>query len=111
SIVSVSRSALPPQVGQATCFQVGCRASGLPGSEKSALSGNRTGRSFSGTGTTPHLAQRITGIGQPQERWRDTPQSRRRYCVVASPAPRFTSSLIAAAIASLVDRPSRNFEL
>ena len=31
SIVSVSRVAGPPHCGQATCFQVGWRSSGLPG--------------------------------------------------------------------------------
>ena len=29
-------------------------------------SGSTTGRSLSGTGTTPHFSQWITGIGQPQ---------------------------------------------
>ncbi len=66
SIVSVSRVATPPQLGQATCFQVGCRSSGLPGASKVTSSGSFTGRSASGTGTTPHSAQWMTGIGQPQ---------------------------------------------
>ena len=34
SIVSVSRTAGPPQFGQVTCFQVGWRSSGLPGFSK-----------------------------------------------------------------------------
>ena len=45
SIVSVSRSAGAPHAGQATCFQVGCRSSGLPGSSKLISRGNSTGRS------------------------------------------------------------------
>src|ERR1700730_12667549 len=66
SIVSVSRLAAPPHCGQATCFQVGWRSSGVPGQSKSTSSGNRTGRSPTGTGTTPQLAQWMIGIGQPQ---------------------------------------------
>ena len=57
SSVSVSRSAFLPQRGQATCFQVGWRASGLPGWSKVTSSGSVTGRSFSGTGTTPQAPQ------------------------------------------------------
>ena len=66
SMVSVSRRAGPPHFGQATCFQVGWRSSGLPGLSNVTSSGSVTGRSFSGTGTTPHFAQWMTGIGQPQ---------------------------------------------
>src|SRR5579885_513555 len=66
SMVSVSRRALPPHFGQATCFQVGWRSSGLPGLSKVTSSGSVTGRSFSGTGTTPQLSQWMIGIGQPQ---------------------------------------------
>src|SRR5690242_16419596 len=66
SIVSVSRCAAPPHVGQLTFFHVGWRSSGLPGLSNVTSSGSTTGRSFTGTGTTPHLSQWITGIGQPQ---------------------------------------------
>ena len=66
SMVSVSRVALPPHAGQVTCFQVGWRSSGLPGLSKVTSSGSVTGKSFSGTGTTPHLSQWMIGIGQPQ---------------------------------------------
>ena len=45
SIVSVSRRAGLPQCGQATCFQVGWRSSGLPGWSKVTSSGSSTGRS------------------------------------------------------------------
>src|SRR5215813_10353031 len=66
SMVSVSRVALPPQHGQTTCFQVGWRSSGLPGRSNSTSSGSFTGKSASGTGTTPHEAQWRIGIGHPQ---------------------------------------------
>ena len=66
SIVSVSRRAGLPHCGQATCFQVGWRSSGLPGLSKVTSSGSFTGRSFAGTGTTPQVSQWMTGIGQPQ---------------------------------------------
>ena len=52
--------------GRSTFFQVGWRSSGLPGLSKATSSGSVTGRSFSGTGTTPHLSQWMIGIGQPQ---------------------------------------------
>ena len=66
SMVSVSRRAGLPHCGQATFFQVGWRSSGLPGRSKVTSSGSFTGRSFSGTGTTPQLSQWMIGIGQPQ---------------------------------------------
>src|SRR6476661_4882911 len=66
SIVSVSRRADPEHFGHFTFFHVGWRSSGLPGLSKLTSSGNVTGRSFSGTGTTPHLLQWMIGIGQPQ---------------------------------------------
>src|ERR1700722_10662075 len=66
SIVSVSRRAGLPQLGQATLVKLGCRSSGFPGRSKLTSSGRRTGRSATGTGTTPQASQWITGIGQPQ---------------------------------------------
>src|SRR3546814_8035997 len=42
SNVSVSRCAAPPHFGQATCFQVGCRSSGLPGASKVTRSEEHT---------------------------------------------------------------------
>src|SRR6478752_9061999 len=66
SIVSVSRRAGPEHWGHFTFFQVGWRSSGLPGLSKVTSSGSVTGRSFSGTGTTPQASQWIIGIGQPQ---------------------------------------------
>jgi len=38
----------------------------VAGLSKETSSGSTTGRSLSGTGTTPQLGQWITGIGQPQ---------------------------------------------
>src|ERR1700733_4306838 len=66
SKVSVSRRAAPPQLGQLTYFQVGCRSSGLPGWSKLTSSGSLTGGSCSGTGTSAQDGQRMIGIGQPQ---------------------------------------------
>ena len=66
SMVSVSRRAGSPHFGQGTCFQVGWRSSGLPPWLKSTSFGSFTGRSWSGTGTTPQVLQWIIGIGQPQ---------------------------------------------
>src|SRR5689334_17011738 len=57
SIVSVSRLAIPEHFGHLTFFQVGWRSSGLPGLSKVTSSGSVTGRSLSGTGTTPHFGQ------------------------------------------------------
>src|SRR5208283_2220652 len=62
SMVSVSRRAGPEHCGHATFFQVGWRSSGLPGLSKVTSSGSVTGKSFSGTGTVPHLSQWMTGI-------------------------------------------------
>src|SRR3569832_1181013 len=66
SMVSVSRCALLLLLGQVTCFQVGCWSSVLLGLSKLSSSGSTTGRSTSGTGTTSHFGQWMTGIGQPQ---------------------------------------------
>ena len=66
SIVSVSRRAGAQHFGQATSRQVGWRSSGFPGWSKLTSSGSTTGRSATGTGTTPQASQWMTGIGQPQ---------------------------------------------
>ena len=67
SMVSVSRSAAPPQLGQVVCRQVGWNLSGLsPVGRHSMSSGSSTGSSSSGTGTGPQCGQCTTGIGQPQ---------------------------------------------
>ena len=74
----MSRVAAPLQVGQVAAFHAVSASSGLPLTLKLITSGNFTGSWSLGTGTTPHLAQWIIGIGQPQGRWRDTSQSRSR---------------------------------
>src|SRR4029078_4641559 len=66
SMVSVSRRAGPAHFGHFTFFQVGWRSSGVPGLSKVTSCGNVTGRSLSGTWTTPHFSQWMMGIGQPQ---------------------------------------------
>ena len=66
SIVSVSRRAAPPHLGQVAFVQVGWRSSGLPGSAKLTSSGSRTGSLSRASGTTPQAGQCSTGIGQPQ---------------------------------------------
>ena len=79
SRVSVSRSAGPPQCGQVVCFQVGWRASGVAGPAEVEVVGQahrQLARAARRPGRRP--AQWMTGIGQPQPRWRETPQSRRR---------------------------------
>ena len=83
---------------------------GLPVREKSIWSGSFTGSALSGNATTPHLAQCTTGIGQPQGRWRDTSQSRRRKFTVRSPMPAFSSRAAISFLASSTDMPSRKRE-
>src|SRR5512139_3580383 len=58
SIVSVSRRAFPPHVGQAVSRKAGDSPSGDSPLPVNATSmGRRTGRSFSGTGTVPQESQ------------------------------------------------------
>ena len=67
SIVSVSRREGAPQQGQATFTQLSSWARGeAPLPLKATWRGSSTGNCSTGTGTTPQLAQWITGIGQPQ---------------------------------------------
>ncbi len=66
SIVSVSRRAGLPQVGQATFRKASHLFSGLPEPSGIRSSGSTTGRSFSGTGTAPCSSQWMIGIGVPQ---------------------------------------------
>lgn len=80
-MVSVSRSAGLPHTGQVTDFHCVAAASGempLGASASPRRSGSFTGSWSSGTGTSPQLGQWMIGIGQPQKRWRDSSQSRRR---------------------------------
>jgi hypothetical protein len=68
-MVSVSRSASPRHFGHFTFRNASLVPSGLlpsPRGWKSTSSGSTTGRSDSGTGTTPQLGQWIMGMGAPQ---------------------------------------------
>ena len=79
SIVSVSRRAGPPHVGQRVATKASDCKSGFPSAPRnSTSSGRRTGKSASGTGTTPQAGQWIAGIGVPQYLCREISQSRRR---------------------------------
>src|SRR5215510_2882955 len=79
SMVSVSRLAVLPHFGQVAFTNSGTFFKGdSPVPVNFACSGNITGKSFSGTGTMPQSSQYKTGIGAPQNRWRDIPQSRKR---------------------------------
>src|SRR5690606_27148364 len=66
SMVSVSRPASAPRFGHFTFMNPGVLLSGLSEPSLTMLYGNTTGRSCSGTGTSPHLAQWMSGTGQPQ---------------------------------------------
>ncbi len=58
SMVSVSRTAGPPQVGQVVLRKPSCRRSGdSPVGRNSTSSGASTGSWSSGTGTMPSVAQ------------------------------------------------------
>jgi hypothetical protein len=66
SIVSVSRVAGPAHFGQVVLTKSARFASGFPAPLGTQSSGSTTGRSASGTGTSPHAAQWTIGIGVPQ---------------------------------------------
>ena len=66
SIVSVSRRASLPHFGHLQARNAASFASGLPLPSGTRFSGSFTGNCSSGTGTSPHFAQWISGIGQPQ---------------------------------------------
>ncbi len=100
SIVSVSRFAGPPQRGQVVSTKSARFASGLPPPSVTQSSGSTTGKSVSGTGTSPHAAQWTIGIGVPQYRCREMPQSRSRNVTVFSPSPFAARSAAIASTAS-----------
>src|SRR5688500_14420416 len=80
-IVSVSRSAGPPHVGQVVLTHSAARASGErpePSGVKSTISGSSTGSCSSGIGTSPCVGQKTIGMGAPQYFWREISQSRMR---------------------------------
>ena len=85
-MVSVSRRAAQPQRGQSTWSQDSIFESTDPPMPVISTSrGNSTGRSSSGTGTSPHSPQWIIGMGVPQYRCREIPQSRNRQAILGSP--------------------------
>ena len=78
-MVSVSRRAGPPHVGHVVCHEfLGGRQRRPALGGVVLTSGNTTGNWSSGTATMPHFSQCTIGIGQPQYRWREISQSRRR---------------------------------
>ena len=100
SIVSVSRTAWPPQTGQTVSLNVFDVVIGdFPTTEKSTSFGNNTGNWFSGTGWIPHLSQYTTGIGAPQYLCLEISQSRSLYCVLNSPKPLSTAHWVIAFLA------------
>lgn len=69
SMVSVSRSAGPPHLGQAVWTKASDLESGdfpVPVGWKSFISGRSTGSLSSGTGTVPQAGQWTMGMGAPQ---------------------------------------------
>src|SRR5260364_444384 len=106
SIVSVSRRARAPHCGHTQSIKAADFASGLPEPSGTRSSGRRTAISERGTGTTPHASQGVSGIGVPQYRCLEMPQSRSRQRVHGSPKPRAFKSAPTALIASAEDRPS-----
>jgi hypothetical protein len=66
SKVSVSRSALPPHLGQIQEMKLSIFLMGEPLPSNSTSTGNTTGNSASGTAEAPQVAQLMIGIGVPQ---------------------------------------------
>ena len=67
SIVSDSRVAGPPQLGQVALRNPSCDFSGdSPVGRKATSVGSTTGRFSSGSGTTPQRSQKRMGMGVPQ---------------------------------------------
>ena len=57
SMVSVSRRAAPPHLGQVVLIHSGTLSSGFPSPPNFAFSGSLIGSSATGTGWTPHVSQ------------------------------------------------------
>src|SRR5580700_8090894 len=111
-MVSVSRRAGPPHLGQVVFTNSGNPLSGEPtASAISTFSGKITGKSFSGTGTMPSFSQYSIGIGVPQYRCREIPQSFNRYVTVALPKPFCSAKADMVLIASAHSRPLYGPEL
>src|SRR5580698_8703423 len=69
SMVSVSRRAGPPQMGQVVWRKPSWNDNGdCPVGRNSTSSGATMGSCSSGTGTTPWSGQYTAGMGQPQKR-------------------------------------------
>ena len=111
SKVSVSRVAGFAQIGQLTFFQLGWLTNGLPVSSNSISSGSVTGSCFSGTLTMPQASQLITGIGHPQYRCLDTPQSLNLKLVDLFPQLSSVAFFSIALKASSKDKPLNSPEL
>ena len=111
SMVSVSRRAGFPQRGQVTLTNPSRFASGdSPCGEKSTSWGSTTGRSSSGTGTSPSSWQWMMGMGAPQYRCLEISQSRRRKDTAWRPVPCSSSHAVTAGMLSGVRRPSKGPE-
>jgi hypothetical protein len=78
SSVSVSRCAGPPQAGTGRGLPVQIGIQRIAPHREIDFLRQQHRQLASGTGTTPQAAQCTMGMGQPQGRWRDTSQSRRR---------------------------------
>src|ERR1700682_2227542 len=105
-MVSASRCAGPPPLGHVAFKNDGTLAKGDPPAKViGTLSGKITGKSFSSNGTTPSLSQYTIGIGVPQYRCREMPQSFSRKVTVALPNPFSSARAANAAIASLQPSP------
>ena len=107
SIVSVSRREGSPQVGQSTSRKEGDVSKGFPVPVNATSRGRTTGRSASGTGTTPHEGQWMMGIGVPQYRCRETSQGRIFQLSVLSPASASSKAVITACLAASPSSPSK----
>src|ERR1700733_13346304 len=99
-MVSVSRRAGLPHFGQVVFTNSGELASGdSPSPVSLTFSGSFTGNWSSGTATIPSFSQYTIGIGVPQYRCRDTPQSFNRYVVSPAPKPFAAASAVIFSIA------------
>src|SRR5437667_6636077 len=106
SIVSVSRRAAPPHFGHFVFTNSGVAASGdSPIPVSFGFGGSSTGKSLSGTGTSPSFAQYTTGIGVPQYRCREIPQSFKRNTVSRFPNPFVSASAVIFSIAAAESNP------
>src|SRR6266481_9558350 len=105
-MVSVSRRASPPHFGQVVLTNSGVDASGdSPIPVSFGFGGSSTGKSLSNTATIPSFEQYTTGIGVPQYRCREIPQSFSRKIVSARPNPFSSANAAIFAIAVSLSIP------